>query len=217
MRRMIGIFALVILILPAAAGAVEFGGIAAYPANPTPGDERTTAWFVYTLAPGGSKSDLLVIQNNTDQEKNLDLYPADSTPTTGDGFALKQKVEKMDAVGSWVELKTNSVSIAPHEKATVPFTVAVPKIAALGLYAGGIMVAEAGAAKESNGIRLNLRVGVRMYVTVVAAPRNVDGLPHSNSNPFWITGELLAVLLVLGGAYMMIVSKRKKKLDSWLR
>jgi len=205
---MIGIFALsmtVFCALPVAALAIDFGGISARPANPNAGDERTSAWFVYTLAPGGFANDALLVQNNSDEQKTFDLYPADSTPTTGSGFALKQKVEKMTEVGSWIKLEKNSLALAPHEKATVFLTVTVPKNIKPGLYAGGVMIGENGGQKEKSGVNINTRIGVRAYVTV-APPKAV---PSASSNWARLVAGALALIAIAGLALMIFGAKKK--------
>jgi hypothetical protein len=217
MRRTIGFFsflAIILCVLPVATHAIDFGGISARPANPQAGDERTAAWFVYTLSPGSSSDDAIVIENNTDQEKVFELYPADSTPSTGGGFALKQKAEPMTSLGGWVNLKKNSVTLAPHEKISIPFRLSLPANLAPGLYAGGIIVAENAGQKEQNGININTRIGVRMYVTAVGP---AGGLPRYEPSPYLIMASALLVLLLITSVYMFIVFKRKKKHGSRLR
>jgi hypothetical protein len=182
MRRLAAFFAATIFALaalPASVSAIEYEGVSAYPANPVPGDDRTASWFVYTLSPGGSREDAVVISNQTAEERTIDLYPADSTPTTGDGFALKQQAETMTEVGSWIKLDGNSVTLKPHGTAEVKFSLAVPEDKPAGLYAGGIMLAEREKMKtETAGLDINVRMGVRVYVTVAngaAAPENFSG------------------------------------------
>lgn len=155
------------LALPLAVGAINFGGISARPANPTTTDERTASWFIYALPGGGTKNDALLVTNNTDNKLTLDVYPADSTPTSGNGFALKQQSEKMTDLGKWIKLSTTLVTLAPHQEISVPFTINVPNETAPGLYAGGVMIAERVAADKTKGMKIATRIGVRVYVTVV--------------------------------------------------
>ena len=221
MRRTIAVIifsSIIFLAASSSALAVDFGGIAAQPANPT-ADARTVSWFVYTLADGEAKNDALIVQNNSGEQKTFDLYPADSTPSTGNGFALKQRAEKMDEVGSWVKLASAAVTLAPHEQKTISFTVAIPLKLAPGLYAGGIMVAEHSAPRKTSGIDLALRVGVRMYVTVIPTHfGDSNGLPLRGS-PFvfyWGVASILALLVIAAAVYMILIFKRKKKLSSRL-
>lgn len=220
MRRTLGILILSSIIFLAASSralAVDFGGVAAQPANPT-SDARTASWFVYTLTPGATKNDALVVENDTDATKTFDLYPADSTPTTGNGFALKQRAEKMEQIGAWVKLASAAVTLAPHEQKNIPFTVNIPKTLGPGLFAGGVMVAERGSAKTA-GIDLSLRVGVRMYITVVPTHMgDNNGLPLRGS-PFvfyWGAASILGLLIIVSVAYMILIFKRKKKRGSRL-
>ena len=94
---------------PFAGRAIEYGGIGGRPAYPRPDNPRTQDIFVYTLEPGSSQSDGIIVINNTAEPKTVMLYSADSTPSTDGGFACKQYLESMQktsedkrGVGSWI-------------------------------------------------------------------------------------------------------------------
>jgi len=199
------VLAAAIVAFPLLGKAVDLGGISAMPANPVASDQRTGAWFIYALASGGSKSDALLITNNTEQTKTLDLYPADSTPTTGNGFALKQKAEAMDEVGSWIKLEKNSVTLAPHERTAVGFALDVPAGQAPGLYAGAIMLSDNSAATVESGIGINTRMGVRVYVTVTAPAAGADKI-----NP--VIWYVVAAGLIIAIAEYLLLAKRFKRI-----
>ncbi|MFH0820502.1 MAG: DUF916 domain-containing protein [Candidatus Peregrinibacteria bacterium] len=148
--------------------AADYAGIGGKPANSDPNDSRTESWFVYTLNPGESKQDELLVENNTDESVNLLLYPADSTPSTDGGFALEQFVESRDGVGKWVTLSQEEITLAPREQKLVPFTISIPAEPTpdVGEHTGGILIQRVEPPSESGGIRLLTRVGVRIYVTI---------------------------------------------------
>lgn len=186
--------------LPATALAIDFGGISAQPANPVAGDDRTASWFVYALAPGETKSDSLVVSNHTNESKTIDIYPADSAPTTGNGFALKQAAETMSVVGGWVHLEKNSIVLDPNESAVIPFNITVPANQTNGLWSGGIAVAERTALKNAvSGINLSTRLGVRMYITVV--PKTAV------SSNVGILVAKISGLVLLAFAFVLSISK----------
>jgi hypothetical protein len=195
-----------LLALPFVALAIDYNGIAARPAVPTPGDERTASWFVYALAPGEIKNDVLVVQNNTNVEQDLELYPADSAPTTGDGFALKQRVQKMDKVGSWVKLEKTELKLAPHAEERIAFSVRVPENESMGLWAGAIMVAAAETQAKVAGVSFNLRLGVRMYVTVAQKVKAAPTAPMTGPVAVIV---LSATILALAGVFPLVWKRRQ--------
>jgi hypothetical protein len=151
------------------AGASEFGTVGGRPANPDSNIPHSDAWFIYTLKPGETKNDVIVVKNNGDTEAHVILYPADATPSTDGGFALKQKVEKNDGVGSWIKLSQQDLVIPATKSVEVPFTITIPNDPTLdvGEHAGGIMIELADQqAADASGFLLTMRSGVRVYVTI---------------------------------------------------
>lgn len=167
-RILLNICILGSLIIPTSAFAIEYGGLGGRPAHPDPTDPRTNNWFVYTLNPGTIKNDEIMIVNNTGETKNVELYSADNTPSSEGGFALKQKVETMTEVGSWIHInEPGPFTIQHNETKIIPFTITVPSNPEPGEHTGGIIVQEVKpATAENGGIALSLRMGVRVYVTI---------------------------------------------------
>jgi hypothetical protein len=94
--------------------------------------------FSYTVNPGGEVQDGIVVTNPGAAPLQLALR--------GDGRG----------VGGWVRLDRAGVTVAPGASAEVPFTLTLPKEAAPGDYAGGIV---ASSADGRAGIPIRLRVG----------------------------------------------------------
>jgi hypothetical protein len=145
------------------------GGVGGYPLNPL--DSENPGWFIYDLDLGESYSDVVMVKNDSAQEWIIDIYPADSTPSYGGGFAVSQRVEEMVELGSWVELARDEVRLGPGETARVPFTITIPQNASVGETAGAIMFERrdpyaSDEAVTEGGIKLNIRTGVRIYNTV---------------------------------------------------
>ncbi len=142
------------------------GGIGGRPEHPL--DKENPDWFIYKLKPGESYSDTLVITNNSDKEWIIDIYPADSVKSSGGGFALKQRKEKMVEMGSWVTLKQNKVQLKPYESAKIGFDIHIPKNIDVGEYTGAILFEKRTPENETKkgGVKINVRTGVRIYETV---------------------------------------------------
>lgn len=82
--------------------AAEYGGIGGRPTQADANVPNSDSWFLYALPPGQIKEDAVEIQNNGAEAQDLIVYAADSTPSSDGGFALKQQVEPMYGIGSWI-------------------------------------------------------------------------------------------------------------------
>lgn len=179
-------------VLPACATST----ISAGPANPIEGNSETKHWFFFTIARGEEQTDAIALENTGDTNQTILLYPADTTPSTDGGFALKQRVEEMTEVGAWVTIDESQVTLAPGEQREVDFTLNIPRDVEAGEYAGAIMVEPIGSGSvqeiESTGIHFNVRYGTRIYATVADAPITSRWL-------FWVVviGIILIIIVVL--------------------
>ncbi len=84
--------------------ALDYGGIGGRPATSDPNVQNSQSWFIYNLAAKTQKQDVLIVVNSTNEEQEIMVYPADSTPSSDGAFALKQKTEAMTDIGSWIKL-----------------------------------------------------------------------------------------------------------------
>ncbi|MBI4092423.1 MAG: LysM peptidoglycan-binding domain-containing protein [Candidatus Kerfeldbacteria bacterium] len=98
------VVALLGLAYAAAGSAIEYEGLGGRPANPDPNVPNSASWFLYQLPAGATKEDALRIENGSGAAVELIVYPADQTPSSDGGFALKQRAETMTELGSWVTL-----------------------------------------------------------------------------------------------------------------
>ena len=149
--------------------AFAVGGVGGEPLRPL--DPQSPNWFIYNLDLGESYDDVLLAKNSSNKEWIVDIYPADSTPSSGGGFALKQKVEEMTAMGSWIKLSRNEVRLLPGQIVQIPFTITIPKDVDVGETAGAIMFERRDpyakkSEDNSGGIKLSIRTGTRVYNTV---------------------------------------------------
>jgi len=92
--------------------AIDYGGIGGRPANPDPNVQNSQSWFIYNLPVKTQKQDTLIVVNSTEEEQEVIIYPADSTPSSDGAFALKQKTEAMIDIGSWIKLYPTEATIA---------------------------------------------------------------------------------------------------------
>ncbi len=151
------------------------GGVGGAPLNPLNPDHK--GWFMYQLGAGESYEDVFVVKNTTNQDWLVEVYPADQIPSSSGGFALKQKVEKMEAMGVWIKMATNEILLKAGQAKKIPFTISIPQDAIPGEVAGAIMMEKKSPEEKEKptfsggtGVRISLRTGTRVYNTI---PGNV--------------------------------------------
>lgn len=127
------------------------------------GDGRTS--FGYTVEPGASVSDGIVITNRGAQTIDLDLYAIDGYTSDDGQLALLVAGEESQGVGLWVTPDNDHITVGPGQVATVPFTVSVPANATPGDYAGG-MVTSLTVPDQAAGVNVDRRLAVRVDLRV---------------------------------------------------
>lgn len=145
--------------------------------------------FRYTLDPGATLTDELVVTNHGDAPLGLDVYAADGYTTTSGQLDVLTRDTDSAEVGLWLEPGVERVRLDPGESIDVPFTLRVPDDATPGDYAGAILTSRTVSAQEA-GLDYEARSGVRVYLRVAGdlAPglsvvgRHVEY--HQSPNPF---------------------------------
>lgn len=164
--RLLAIAALVaVLSVPVASRALSMGGIGIRPLNPS-GSEP--GWFIYTLEPGATREDTVLVFNNSDREQALEVTSVDSELSNIGAFALRGNQEPQYGVGKWITLAEQVVTLQAGERREVKFTITLPPDADVGEHSGAITVtaARTAASASSGGVTIATRVGARVYVTV---------------------------------------------------
>lgn len=146
--------------------AVEYGGIGGRPAYPRQDNSRTEDIFIHTLEPGSTKDEGVVVVNNSSEKKTILVYSADSTPSSGGGFACKQFVEEKKDVGAWISLSKTEVTLEPKTNEIIPFVISVPGNASVGEHNGCILMQEKKDTTDTPGMNLSLRTGLRVAITI---------------------------------------------------
>ncbi|MDQ0645886.1 hypothetical protein QFZ53_000082 [Microbacterium natoriense] len=125
------------------------------------------AGYEYTLSPGETITDGIVVTNRGAEPLDLGVYAADGFTTEDGGFDLLPAGEKSAKLGTWVTVDGGGVvSVAPGASAMVPFTIAVPANATPGDYGAGIVTSLATADQNAEGVTVDRRLGIRMGVRV---------------------------------------------------
>jgi hypothetical protein len=125
--------------------------------------------YGYTLNPGATLEDGIVIVNDGTSPLRLALRAADAR-TTPDGQLELVAKPKPAGVGTWLRLDRADVTVPAGKSVEVPFAVTLPDDAAPGDYVGGI-VTDAGARVD---IGVRLRVGGALKPSLAVEQLHVD-------------------------------------------
>lgn len=145
--------------------------------------------YRYTLNPGGSVRDGLVVVNHGKEPIVLAVYAADGFTTDGGQLDLLTDDVESTNVGAWVHAARAMVRVQPGKSVEVPFRLTLPENATPGDYLGGIITSltQADAAAGMNvdrrlAMRIRLRVGGDLGpgLAVVGPRVSFDG----PTNPF---------------------------------
>jgi len=144
----------------AAAGTQVTWGVR--PADTVHGAARPN--FAYTLPPGGTLSDALVVTNKGDAPLTLDVYAADGFLTPDGTLDVLEAGEESTALGAWVRVDTPQIAVEPGAAVEVPFTVTVPEDAQPGDYAAGVVSSLL--VENAAGVSVDRRLGSRVHLRV---------------------------------------------------
>lgn len=119
---------------------------------------------------------LAVVKNRGRAAGTARIYAVDATTEARGGVAYGMYQDKPANVGAWVQLETDSVTLAPGENQIVSFQVSVPAGARVGDHVGGLVVenidggtvqqADNGRREATFHVKLQTRSVVAVQVTV---------------------------------------------------
>ena len=122
------------------ARAADAQPLAIEPASTGGGIKRTS--FNYTLSPGDSQTDSVVVSNLGDTTQNVRVYLANAFTTESGKVGVRAndaaKEEPVDWVNYTSKLGNGTIQIAANTSKTIPFTISVPPDAPPGDYAIGL-------------------------------------------------------------------------------
>jgi len=97
-------------------------------------------YFLLDAQPGHTVEQSIGVRNDSESPIDLRLVPVDATtgPLGGVSYGLEQ--EDRRAVGTWIQLERDKVTLDPGASKTIPFSISIPAGAAPGEHVGGISV-----------------------------------------------------------------------------
>jgi hypothetical protein len=174
---------------------------AVVPASPEGPDGR--AQLEYVAQPGTAAVDHVAVRNFGTAPLTVELYAQDAATTSDGSFDLLAGDETSRAIGNWIALDTETVTIEPRSAVIVPFTIDIPADAEPGDHAGGIVAVNA--VDAANGSSTQYRVGTRVYTRVAGAVdpaltvERIDGAFEAPLSPFPVGTVPIGATLVNTG------------------
>jgi len=126
------------------------------------------SYFEYTLAPGDSIDDSLVVSNGSGDELILKLYAADGITSINGSTAFAGPDDVRSNTRSWLRASVSDILVPASQSVTVAFHVDVPADASPGDHVAGWVVEAPPRAGAAAGIGTTLveRAGVAVVVHV---------------------------------------------------
>jgi hypothetical protein len=144
------------------------------PSNARGVDQRPA--FVYVGGPGTVIRDRFALLNYSFKPVKVKVYATDAFTNRTGAFDVLPAVEKPTDLGAWTNLQPRTITLparsraqaAPPRQVIVPFTVRVPKGAAPGDHAAGIVASTSTrpVRGDVNAVIVDRRVGTRIYLRV---------------------------------------------------
>ncbi|MFC1414666.1 WxL protein peptidoglycan domain-containing protein [Streptacidiphilus sp. N1-12] len=156
------------------AAAADNGTWSVFPVPSAPNSKAVTPdrqYFYLEAAPGATVHDKVSVANLSDRPMTFQLYGADAYNTPRDGgFALRAADQKQTGVGAWTHLGRSTLTVAPHTRTDVPFTITVPAGAEPGDHPGAVVALDTAveATSTSGHVAVGIKraVGARIYLRV---------------------------------------------------
>lgn len=138
--------------------------------RPAVNDGSAVENFVYSIEPGDSITNSIVVTNYDSEPLQLNLYAADGFTTANGQLDVLTPDIPSTMIGAWVTFDAQTVTIPAADgengqSAEVPFTLTVPAATTPGDYAGAIITSLL-TTDERDRFSVDRRLGVRIYLRV---------------------------------------------------
>ncbi|VEI13317.1 hypothetical protein [Trueperella bialowiezensis] len=171
--------------LPHARGAAQEVEWSVAPADGDFGAGRSS--FRYSVDPGASFTDAIVVRNYSAITLDLQVFPLDGIVTDSGTLGLPPSGTPSTQIGAWVTADKAEVSIPAGGEETVTFQVNVPADVAPGDYVGGLVTSRT--APGANQVNIESRLASRIVVSVAgdaAVGTQIDSVEVVDVDGAWI-------------------------------
>ncbi len=134
----------------------------------------------YSLKPGETKSDEVIVTNRSDKPVTFKVYAVDAIPTNNGGIALLKETDKKEGVGSWISFPFSQFTLASKEREIIPFTIKIPQLTDVGEHWGGIAVENMETIKGEGQFAVNLVQRAALMITETVPGTIIEKLDFTN-------------------------------------
>ncbi len=161
-------------VLVPAASAATIGGFGARPAHYDASNPATRAYFIRTVARGGSFTDQVIVSNTEGKPVILRMYPVDGLTGATSGVVYGNRQDQLHGAGQWVTPARTEVTVPPRSEITVGFRVKLPKGVGAGQHLAGLALQDIHSGKSAGRFSVTevLRTVVGIEVVVPGASRS---------------------------------------------
>ena len=150
------------------------GAFAVRPAEFSAADPTTRDYFKLKLSPGQAEARSVIVTNSGRVPVRLLVYPVDGLTGITSGVVYANRGAPLRATGRWVDAHVGRLTVGPHRKATIPFSVRVPASAAPGDHLAGLAFQNADPRTSTSRFRI-----VQVIREVVGVLVRVPGRGHA--------------------------------------
>jgi hypothetical protein len=162
-------------------------------------DKRTT--LTYGMTAGAQQADQVAVVNESLATYTLQVYATDAINDANGQLTLLAPDQKPSDAGSWIKIggigASGRVTVRPRSYVVLPIQVSVPQNATPGDHVAGVVSQLVAVSRgEKVNVRLNQRVGLRVFIRVAGAVNAALAIEklsvkyHDNWNPIgsgWAT------------------------------
>jgi Bacterial protein of unknown function (DUF916) len=137
------------------------------PGKPILTHQPRQRYFTYAVAPGQSVNDVVAVLNPSRTAPLTVSWSASDarTPSQGAGIVVSYAGPQRE-IGTWIQIATQTVTVAPNHVTFVPIKVSIPASVRPGEYQGAISAVDLHPATITQG-HLHYRISIRRTLTVV--------------------------------------------------
>lgn len=168
--------------------------------------------FTMEIKPGESYTEVLEIQNSSNQKTVVQISGVDSGTNDTGSIAFKLSNEEQTEAGKWILPLQPTITMDPGQTIQTEFTVYVPTDTPLGDYLGGISVDVNNVGmtqKDGQNVMVNIRKIEKVNIKVTDNPQPIEKMPPP-SIPWTYIYFGVSLAIFVGVLLYLFISKAKK-------
>lgn len=168
------------------------GGFTVYPSRTHDGNK---SWIITRAEPGNVVEESITLENLSDESRQISIEVKEAKTENGKFSPIDGSFKN---IGAWIAVPQNSYLLEPHQKVTIPVSIAVPARTPQDSYNAAIFAVQK--EKNSDGLNIVTQIGVRIYLDV---SNDGAGLISVFNSPAY-KGSFFFILSLMGASASLI-------------